>query len=210
MRDLASSTPQKKVTNLFSAILPHSMPFTIAQTRAGLSSSRTEAEAGLDISHEQDRGNALAGDIRNADSQPVALKPEHIEVVSADRARGAPCVGYSDSRKLWNLLGQKRLLDFAGALQFLFVDFQAGCARPDHALQFDIAALEPSLCLAVEKIHYAVDEGDQEWHLPASGEQVPERLRTRRGQPPDNEAAQRVNGKHQDAQHSQKDQPVID
>src|SRR5271166_3735975 len=157
------------------------------------------AQAGLDISHKQSGGNSLARDIRNTDGQPVAVELQHIEVISAHRLCRAPGGGYRDSGKLRNFLGQKRLLDFAGTLQFLLVDFQAGRARLDYALQFDVAALKARLRLAVEKIRHSVNEGDKEGQLPAGEKQVSKRLRTRWGKTPDNYGAQRVNGKHHDA-----------
>jgi hypothetical protein len=58
-------------------------------------------------------------------------------------------------------------------LHFLLVDFQASRVGLEHALQFHVAALEARPCFVVEKSRHAVDEGDQERHLPASGDQVP-------------------------------------
>ena len=106
-----------------------------ADARRAIQVAHGCAQAGLDIGHKQGGGNALAGDIGNAHGQPVAVEPQDIEVVSADRERRAPGGGYGDSRKLRNFLGQKRLLDFAGALQFLLVGNSAASEnRCSHRL----------------------------------------------------------------------------
>jgi hypothetical protein len=79
------------------------------------------ADGGLHIGHQERGGYAFTDHIGDADSQPAIAEAEHIVVVSADGAGGAPGSGDLETRNLGNLFGKQRALNVAGTLEFLLL-----------------------------------------------------------------------------------------
>jgi len=61
-------------------------------------------QARLHVGHEQSGGNFFAGNVGDAEGQPIFDQLHHIEVISADRARGLPGAGNLEPRQLGNFL----------------------------------------------------------------------------------------------------------
>jgi hypothetical protein len=77
------------------------------------------AEIGLQIGHEQRRGDAFAGNVSNDEAEAVGAEVEKVVIIAADGARGITVTGIVERVDRRTDLREKTALNFVGDFQFL-------------------------------------------------------------------------------------------
>jgi len=164
--------------------------------------TRVQMDAGLSDSC------AKADDVGDTDGEAILAQAQHVKIIAANDARGVPSRGDFKAGQLRNVLGKEGFLNFASVLHFAVLQAELRGSEVDGVLQLEIFALQPLPGLVEDGGERGEDDDHQEGKFPTRSEEMDEGLRSRRGEPPHDDARKSVDDRRKQQESEQENDPV--